>query len=92
MTPAQWFDVSQFSQPAPYTFGNTPRTLNGLRSDGARNLDIGLNKTTQLTTSRTPFLTTCPVLPANQDLRIKPTSLRSLFQPRLPVEDDRDGR
>jgi hypothetical protein len=44
-TSAQWFDVSQFSQPAPYTFGNTPRTLNGLRSEGVKNLDIGLNRT-----------------------------------------------
>ena len=47
-TPGMWFDVSQFSQPAPYTFGTTPRTLNGLRSDEARNMDFGLNKTTVL--------------------------------------------
>ena len=48
-TSALWFDVSQFSQPAQYTFGNTARTLNGLRSDGVKSLDIGLSKTTQLT-------------------------------------------
>jgi hypothetical protein len=48
-TPARWFDISQFSQPTTYTFGNTPRTLSGLRSDGVRNVDIGVNKTTQVT-------------------------------------------
>ena len=43
-TPQRWFDTSQFSQPPAYTFGNTPRTLNGVRSDGGRNVDLGLNK------------------------------------------------
>jgi hypothetical protein len=41
---AQWFDTSVFSQPAPFTFGNGPRTLPNVRSDGASNLDLSLFK------------------------------------------------
>lgn len=48
-TAAGWFDISQFTQPAPYTFGNAPRSLNGLRSDGVKNLDLSLNKSTNVT-------------------------------------------
>ena len=43
-TAQHWFDTAQFSQPAAFTFGTTARTLNGLRSDGAKNLDVGIVK------------------------------------------------
>jgi hypothetical protein len=44
----RWFDTSVFSQPAPYQFGNAPRTIAGLRSDGTRNLDLSVIKDTPL--------------------------------------------
>jgi hypothetical protein len=44
----KWFDTSAFSQPAQFTFGNTPRTMPGLRSDGVRNLDFSLIKNTKV--------------------------------------------
>ena len=40
----RWFDVSAFQQPQPYQFGNAPRTIPGLRSDGAANLDFSAVK------------------------------------------------
>ena len=39
-----WFDSSVFSQPAPFTFGNTGRTLPDVRGHGINNLDFGLAK------------------------------------------------
>jgi len=39
----EWFDVSAFAAPAPYTLGNAPRTLN-IRSDGIKNYDMTLAK------------------------------------------------
>ena len=47
--PERWFDTSQFANPPAYTFGNAPRTFNGLRSDGTSQLDISLLKTTGIT-------------------------------------------
>lgn len=47
--PERWFDTSQFSNPAPYTFGSAPRTFNGLRSDSTRQVDLSLLKTTGIT-------------------------------------------
>jgi hypothetical protein len=44
-TPQRWFDTSQFTLAAPYTFGNVARTLGGLRADGLKELDFTLNKT-----------------------------------------------
>ena len=44
----KWFDTSQFTLAAPYTFGNVARTLGGLRSDGLQELDLTLNKTTTI--------------------------------------------
>jgi hypothetical protein len=44
----EWFDTSVFSQPAPFTFGNVQATLANVRSDGARNYDASLLKTTQI--------------------------------------------
>ncbi len=40
----RFFDTSVFSQPAPYTFGNTGRTLPDVRGPGNRNLDFSLFK------------------------------------------------
>jgi hypothetical protein len=42
----KWFDTSVFSQPAPFTFGNAPRTLPNVRSQGIDNLDFALFKNT----------------------------------------------
>jgi hypothetical protein len=39
-----WFNVSCFSQPAPYTFGDVSRTMPNLRTDGVHNLDFALFK------------------------------------------------
>ena len=41
---AEWFDISQFTQPATFTFGNVGRTLPEIRSDGARNVDLSIFK------------------------------------------------
>ncbi len=48
-TVTRWFDPSVFSNPPSYTFGTTPRTLNGLRSDYTRTVDLSLHKNTHLT-------------------------------------------
>ena len=42
--PDLWIDAAQFSVPAPYRFGNAPRTFNGLRSDGTAQIDTTLSK------------------------------------------------
>ena len=42
--PDRWFDAAPFTNPAPYTFGNAPRTYNGARSDATRQLDLTLSK------------------------------------------------
>jgi hypothetical protein len=39
-----YFDTTQFSQPAPFTFGNTPRTLPDVRAPGQQNVDLSLFK------------------------------------------------
>jgi hypothetical protein len=44
----RWLDSSVFSNPAPYTFGNAPRTFNGCRSDGTKQVDLTLTKNTRL--------------------------------------------
>ena len=44
----KWFDTSVFSTPPPFTFGNTPRTFNNLRSDWIRNIDLSLHKSVEL--------------------------------------------
>lgn len=41
----EWFNTSCFTQPAPFTFGNTGRTLN-IFNDGLHNLDFALFKNT----------------------------------------------
>lgn len=40
----RWFDTSQFSTTPAFTFGNTPRVMPNLRSDGIKNLDFSLFK------------------------------------------------
>ena len=40
-----WFDIAQFRQPAPFTYGNLARTMTAVRQDGARQLDFSVFKT-----------------------------------------------
>ena len=44
----KWFDTSVFSQPVQYAFGNAPRTISSLRSDGVRNIDFSVIKNTKI--------------------------------------------
>ena len=48
-TVTRWFDTTVFSNPPSYTFGTTPRTFNGLRSDYTRTVDLSLHKNTHMT-------------------------------------------
>src|SRR5207244_1528619 len=41
---AKWFETSVFSQPAPFTFGNSPRVPPNVRADGVSNYDLSLFK------------------------------------------------
>lgn len=41
---ARWFDTSAFSQPATFTFGNSPRVLPNVRADGVRLWDSSIFK------------------------------------------------
>jgi hypothetical protein len=40
----QYFNTADFAQPAPFTFGNAPRTMGYLRSQGTINSDVTLQK------------------------------------------------
>jgi hypothetical protein len=40
----EWFNTDAFAQPAPYTFGDTPRTMPNLRCAGINNWDINFQK------------------------------------------------
>jgi hypothetical protein len=44
----RYFDTTVFTQPPPFTFGNTPRTLPDVRSPSAKNLDLSLFKNFRL--------------------------------------------
>jgi hypothetical protein len=44
----RWFDTAAFAQPEPYTFGDAPRTIPGLRADGEKNTDLGITKRTRV--------------------------------------------
>ncbi|MDX1980549.1 MAG: TonB-dependent receptor [Bryobacteraceae bacterium] len=44
-----YFDSSVFSQPAPFTFGNTGRTLPDVRGPGLVNIDLSLFKNFRIT-------------------------------------------
>jgi hypothetical protein len=46
---AKYFDTSQFSFNAPFTFGNAPRTMPNLRAPGINNFNLSLVKNTHLT-------------------------------------------
>ena len=39
-----WINAAAFAQPAPFTFGDAPRTLGYLRAPGTQNLDLGIHK------------------------------------------------
>ncbi len=41
---ARWFDTSVFSQPAPFTFGNSSARIQDLRAHGVNNFDLSLFK------------------------------------------------
>jgi outer membrane receptor protein involved in Fe transport len=43
-----WFNVAAFAAPPPYTFGNAPRLLGSVRSDGISNMDFSVVKNTKL--------------------------------------------
>ncbi len=45
----KWFDTSQFTLPAAFTFGNVARTLPDVRSHGIANYDFTLFKNTTIT-------------------------------------------
>jgi hypothetical protein len=51
---AQWFDTSVFTAPAPYTFGNTPRTLPDVRGPSYYATNMSLQRTFKLA-ERTRF-------------------------------------
>src|SRR5260370_24949141 len=40
----RWFNTSVFSQPDPFTFGNTGRLLPDMREDGIKNFDFSTQK------------------------------------------------
>jgi hypothetical protein len=40
----QWFDTTQFVQPADFTFGNAPRWFGNIRADHTNNFDFSLGK------------------------------------------------
>src|SRR5262249_37653748 len=46
-TPERWLDSSVFSNPPTYAFGTAPRTFNGCRSDGTKQVDITVTKNTK---------------------------------------------
>ncbi len=41
---AKWFNTAAFQQPAPFTFGNAPRTIPNLRAPGVSGADVSLFK------------------------------------------------
>ena len=46
---AEWFNIDDFLQPDPFTFGNVGRTLGNVRGPAFINTDLSLIKTTRLT-------------------------------------------
>src|SRR5581483_302413 len=45
----RYFDTSQFTFNAPFTFGNAPRLMPNLRCAGVNNFDVSLFKNTPIT-------------------------------------------
>jgi Carboxypeptidase regulatory-like domain len=39
-----WFNTSAFAQPAPFTYGNGPRTMSNVRGQGINNWDLAAQK------------------------------------------------
>jgi hypothetical protein len=51
-----WFDPAAFINPAPYTYGNAPRTISNVRTPGAFLMDLSLFKNFRITeTARLQF-------------------------------------
>ena len=48
----EWFNISCFTAPPAYTFGNVSRTMPNLRTDGIHNLDLAMFKNFSLGTER----------------------------------------
>ena len=46
---AKWFNTAAYSVPAPFTYGNSSRTIPNVMSDGVKNLDFSLFKDFQVT-------------------------------------------
>jgi hypothetical protein len=44
----EWFNTNCFTQPAPFTFGDSPREFANLRAAGINNSDFALFKDTKL--------------------------------------------
>jgi hypothetical protein len=44
----EWFNTAAFAQPAPFTFGNSPRFLPNTRAPGINNFDLAAEKWFQL--------------------------------------------
>ncbi|HJY06125.1 MAG TPA: hypothetical protein VJ323_07395, partial [Bryobacteraceae bacterium] len=44
----EWFNTAAFTQPAPFTFGNAPRTAGYIRAQGTLNQDATLQKYWQM--------------------------------------------
>jgi hypothetical protein len=44
----EWFNTAAFTQPDPFTFGNSPRSLPSTRADGINDFDISLSKSFQM--------------------------------------------
>lgn len=49
---ARWFDTTQFSQPAAFTFGNSARVLSHIRAHGINNFDFAVFKNTPVVKER----------------------------------------
>ncbi len=48
-TPGRWFNTGAFSQPAPFTFGNSPRWFTNVRFGNTNNLDSAIMKNFAIT-------------------------------------------
>ncbi len=46
---SKYINPAAFSQPAPFTFGNAPRTLSDLRAPGMHNIDFSIFKNFEIT-------------------------------------------
>jgi hypothetical protein len=51
-TITNWINPAAFAEPAPFTFGDAPRTFSNLRAPGYTNLDMGIQKLWDFTESK----------------------------------------